>query len=221
MKMMNKNNKIKALIWDWNGTILNDVVHSVNSLNYICDKYSLKSVSVELYKQNFSFPVREFYKGLGFDFAKHDFDMVSHEYINHFKAHKDIQLYPNLKELLAKIHNVGIKQYVLSAMESTLLKEMLIEHGISQYFDHIQGSDDHQANSKVDSGRRLLEKIEIPMENIVLIGDTLHDFEVANELGITSVLVSSGHNTYERLIPVGTQVCDNPEKAIEYLKLID
>lgn len=218
---MNKNNKIKAIIWDWNGTMLNDVVPSVNSLNYICDKYSLRSVSVEFYKHNFSFPVREFYKELGFDFARHDFDMVSHEYINHFKAHKNIQLYPNLKELLDKIHSVGIKQYVLSAMESTLLKEMLIEYGISQYFDYIQGSDDHQANSKVDSGRRLLEKIDILKENIVLIGDTLHDFEVANELGITSVLVSSGHNTYERLILTGAQVCDNPAEAIAFLKVLD
>lgn len=204
----------KAIIWDWNGTMLNDVVGNVESVNYLCNKYGVNSITVEYYKGNFSFPVKSFYETLGFNFLREDFDKVSKEYIEHFKTLPNIELHPNLKDTLAMIKELGIKQYVLSAMESRLLNVMLRDYGIAQYFDEIQGTDDHHAHSKEEYGHLLLEKIDTPRENIVMIGDTLHDAEVAKALGIKVILVSSGHNTHDRLKESGAEVFDNPVEAI-------
>ncbi len=60
--------KVKQLIWDWNGTLLDDVRMCVNVMNVLLDKYALPELTCEKYKQVFDFPVKDYYANLGFDF---------------------------------------------------------------------------------------------------------------------------------------------------------
>ena len=39
-----------------------------------------------------------------------------------------------------------------------------------------------------------------------MIGDTIHDMEVANELNIDSILIANGHQSYDRLIKLKNEV---------------
>ena len=60
--------KYKHIIWDWNGTLLNDRWVCVNGINNCLKKRGLSSISEETYKSIFTFPVKDYYKKLGFDF---------------------------------------------------------------------------------------------------------------------------------------------------------
>jgi phosphoglycolate phosphatase len=73
----------------------------------------------------------------------------------------------------------------------------------------IVGLDDHYAVSKVEQGRRLLNESELNKEETIIIGDTLHDFEVARELGIGCILIADGHQSKHRLEKSGTMVLDS------------
>ena len=75
----------------------------------------------------------------------------------------------------------------------------LKQKAIINYFENISGIEDHYAHSKVEIGKGLLQKIPFSKQEIVLIGDTLHDLEVAEELRVDCVLVANGHQSRKRL----------------------
>ncbi len=61
---------IKHIIWDWNGTIVNDAPLFVNIMNKSLRAASLPSITLNDYKNLFVFPVVDFWKKLGFQFNK-------------------------------------------------------------------------------------------------------------------------------------------------------
>ena len=69
---------MKHIIWDWNGTLLDDLDVSMDALNSILTKEQLPLVlDKDEYRKYFQFPVIEYYKKVGFDFAKTPFPILS------------------------------------------------------------------------------------------------------------------------------------------------
>ncbi len=62
------------------------------------------------------------------------------------------------------------------------------------------------AGSKVARGRELIARVNEPLEQTVLIGDTDHDLEVGKALGIDVILVDHGHQDILRLQKVHSKV---------------
>jgi phosphoglycolate phosphatase len=91
-------------------------------------------------------------------------------------------------------------------MEQHALSRSIRNLGIDDYFEMITGIDDHYANGKEDAARRLMSHAGLEKKHCMLIGDTLHDAEVAQVLGIDCILVSAGHQSEERLLATGYPV---------------
>jgi phosphoglycolate phosphatase len=102
-----------------------------------------------------------------------------------------------------------VRQFVLSAMEHQMLEKTLEMKGITHFFEGVAGLKDHYAVSKIELGRQLISDHKIDTDAVWLIGDTLHDFEVATELGIKCILIADGHQSVERLMQTGGMVIDS------------
>jgi len=198
--MKKKNKEYKYIIWDWNGTIFNDTAFCVEIMNGILTKNRLPLLTIEAYKQVFDFPVKDYYQKLGFDFEKKSFEIVGTEFITKYNdKHFSCMLHEGIKDLLLKLNEKKYKQFVLSAREKTKLAEDLKQYDIYKLFIDIAGLNDHYANGKVGIGKKMMETHNITAKNCLLIGDTLHDAEVAAELNIDCLLIANGHQTYEKL----------------------
>ena len=64
---------VKTIIWDWNGTLLDDLDLSLESVNILLEERNLPALSVEKYKDIFCFPIVDYYVKAGFDFEKEAF----------------------------------------------------------------------------------------------------------------------------------------------------
>ena len=84
-------------------------------------------------------------------------------------------------------------------LREELLKPMTQEFGINTYFEGICGSDNIYAAGKIERGLRMLADYGIAPSETLMIGDTLHDAEVANRLGFACILYAGGHNDEQRL----------------------
>lgn len=188
-----------TVIWDFNGTILNDVELSVEGLNLLRRRRSMSDVTVDQYRGAFGFPVQEYYRGIGFDTKTEDFAELSREYHDFYFAEMyRCRPHQHIPELIRDLHANGIPQFVLSAMQEPELRRMLIELGISEYLDAVYGLGDLLAHSKVDRGRDLMQHQSIVADRAVMIGDTDHDVEVARALGVTPITLTLGHQAPER-----------------------
>lgn len=162
------------------------------------------------YREVFSFPVREYYEKAGFDFSKEDFAIPAREFIDLYNdGVARCSLFSQATEVLDFFRMKNIHQFVLSAMKQDMLEITLKQQQISGYFEKIVGLDDHYAVSKIDRGRQLLKDSGLVKQETIIIGDTLHDFEVANELGVRCILIADGHQSKQRLLSAKTTVLDS------------
>ena len=208
--------KPSHILWDFNGTILDDVQIGVDSMNMLLASNGYdKRLDTKSYKDVFGFPVKDYYKRIGFDFDKKSFDALAVEWVDIYNSLAGrAVLCPNVLPALEFVKSRGVKQLILTASEVTMVKEQLEKFGISGYFEEIIGQDNIKAYGKTESARMWFASAK--PENAVLIGDTPHDAETAEELGIGCLLVSCGHQSDARLSSYGRVFAD-PLQAVGYL----
>ncbi len=197
---MKKHPEVSSVLWDWNGTLLNDVKVSLLSVNQELAARNLPRITEEFYRSHFDFPVKDFYEKLGINFSKDNFDEMSFRFLEtYFQNLRLASLHKGVVETLTFLKGKGIRQYVLSAMEQKRLEKMLADYGIDRFFDKIQGLEDIYADGKMVAGKKLVADEMIDVSSSWMVGDTLHDLEVAEALGLHCILFSGGHQTPERL----------------------
>jgi phosphoglycolate phosphatase len=196
-----------SVIWDWNGTLLNDLGHCIASINILLKKRNLPALDDAHYREVFSFPVKEYYQKIGFDFTKEDFAIPAKEFIDIYDQNiESCGLHNHAKEVLSYFHEKGARQFVLSAMRQNMLELTLKHNDIFDFFEGVAGLNDHYAVSKIERGRQLIDQFKINKDECFIIGDTNHDFEVAQEIGIKCILIADGHQSERRLRETGATV---------------
>lgn len=195
------------VIWDWNGTLLDDADACVKAINTLLRRRHMAPVSLQQYLEVFDFPVRDYYLRLGFDFSRDDWSKVAEEYHAVYAATSQASpLRDGVPALLDALRSRAVRLSVLSACELTLLRRMMAERGVLDRFDHIYGLSDLYAHSKVDLGHALLNESSTPRSHALLVGDTTHDFEVAQAMGIPCLLMTGGHQCGAKLRSCGCPV---------------
>ncbi|NOZ35195.1 MAG: HAD family hydrolase [Chlorobi bacterium] len=210
--------KYKHIIWDYNGTLLNDVELCVDIINELLEARYMKKISVAEYKQLFDFPVKAYYEKIGFDFKKESFEKVGTEFIIQYdKRSNKTKLQAGAYELIQSISDANIKQSILSARKKEQLDEELTKFEIFNFFDYVFGLDNHYAGGKTEIGKQLIKKVGLPPEQILLIGDTTHDCEVASMLGINALAVSYGHHPKEKFKQYEVEIAESVKELKDYI----
>lgn len=199
--------KYNHIIWDWNGTIINDVDLCINIVNGVLERRNLPKLTKEKYKSIFTIPVKDYYLKAGFDFTKESFEKLGKEWMDEYEERKfECNLYDDLINVMNAISDSGLEQSILSAYMQENLVYMIKYFEIEKYFSHIVGLDNIYAAGKLELGKNLIQKLGNGKSKALVIGDTIHDFEVAKEIGADCVLISNGHQSSERLRETGGSV---------------
>lgn len=210
-----------SVIWDWNGTIVNDASIFIKIMNGFLSERSLPLISLEQYRSNFVFPVKNYYERLGFDFSEESFESLSLVFIEKYKkAMFAPPLVGDIKGLLSLLSEKQVSQYIVSAQEHLLLKKAVNYYNVGRFFKEVKGINNYQATSKISIAKDLFNASLKKTKQIVLIGDTEHDAEVAKELNIDCFLVSYGHCTHKKLLKTGFNVFDSVSALKAALKNI-
>ena len=198
--------KYTQIIWDFNGTILNDVQTGIDAVNVLLDRYGKKKIeSVEQYRKAFGFPVIDYYDSIGLE--RENFDRYAPEWVEEYTLREpDAPVFDGVIEVLAFFKQCSIPQYLLSATELTMLGRQVDRLGNRPYFDELIGQDGIEAHGKIGTAKRFAERIK--PQRALFIGDSLHDFEVARTIGAECVLLAWGHQDRARLEATGCRVYD-------------
>ena len=205
----------KCLIWDWNGTLLDDVPAAVNALNRMLVKRGASPISIDHYRSRFGFPVRPFYAELGVDLNHWDWDEICEDFHSYI-AEEPQSIREDAVAALQLAKDYGFNQCVLSALRQDLLECSLEKNGLMRFFDLVYGVDNLDGASKLQRGQELVAALGADADDAIMIGDTLHDAEVAKALGIDCVLVSCGHQKSGRLAAAGVPVVPSLVEAVNH-----
>lgn len=207
------------VVWDWNGTLLDDTQAALDTLNAMLARRGGRPITLDSYRDNFAFPVKPYYESIGVCLANEDWDALAREYHDVY-AEQPKRLNAEATAALARVRAAGVGQSVLSALRQDLLEAALEEHGIRGYFDNVFGVDNLNGESKLGRARELLARLAsagTAASEVVVIGDSLHDKEVADALGVRCVLCAQGSHAAWRLrqvAPVGDTLLDALDIAL-------
>ena len=190
---------IKQVLWDWNGTLLNDLQYGIDVRNRSFPAFGLPRInSLEEYYEQFTFPIALYYQRAGV--TDEIFDEVAHAWMAEYvRGFSEVKLFEDAVSALRFFREAGIKQVILSATKLDMLKEQVAQFSIEGYFDEFLGLSDIYAKSKEAIGLSYLQSCCIAPQETCMIGDTLHDAEVADKLGTKCLLIPRGHQNRKTL----------------------
>ena len=219
---LNKTEKFSSLetiLWDWNGTLLDDVDICITAMNKMLSDRKMATINSDFYYTNFTFPVIRYYEAMGWDFTKESFSDISIEFMSNYDAiFNSSPLHKNTFETLDYFKKQGYKQIVVSALEHNRLIESLAIHGLDQFFDTAYGIENILGGGKIHLAKKMIEQQNLNPEKACMIGDTEHDLEVAEAIGTQCILVAHGHHKIERLQQLNVKVVNNFAELKEVLK---
>ena len=113
----------ELILWDWNGTLLDDVELCENALNRLLQRYGYpQRYDHEQYRAIFGFPVEDYYVRAGFDFTRHSFAELAESYMeDYIPASAACPLMAGAADALEAFKNAGLRQVILSASPVTTL----------------------------------------------------------------------------------------------------
>jgi phosphoglycolate phosphatase len=200
----------KHIIWDWNGTLLDDAWLCVEIMSEMLARRDLPPLSMDRYEQIFGFPVVDYYRMVGFDFAIEPFEQLSDEFMATYNRRvRECPLRTGARDVLLTGQQRGITQSILSAMQQDTLNALLDHFDLRAFFTSVTGLDNHHAAGKLARAQDWIAAQNLPRTAILLVGDTVHDVEVAQALGVDGVYIHSGHHSRARLVAAGAPLLDS------------
>jgi phosphoglycolate phosphatase len=206
------------VVWDWNGTLFDDAWLCRDIVNGLLAQHGKPALSEQRYQEVFDFPVRDYYRRAGFDFSRVPYEILANRFIEQYETRRgECRLRNGAMESLQRCRGLNVTQSILSVYPQRSLAGIVEALGIRGFFASLYGLENHYAAGKVEIGRRMMRETGHFPQRTVLVGDTTHDWEVAQTLGIGCVLMPGGHHARARLETCGTIVKDSLAEAAAWI----
>jgi phosphoglycolate phosphatase len=214
--------KLKHIIWDWNGTLVRDAITSWEQVNKILIPYNIPPITFNQFQEYYTHPISFLYKQAGLHLEEEKYEEVSQKWFELFKVAQDgVVLYEDTVKVLSYVKAISSTQSILSALLQTILSDCVSAYNLQEYFSNIFGLLHDFGGSKLSRGEELIQTLidqsngDFSKEECILIGDSCHDAEVAQALGIKCALVSRGLQSISKLNSTGFPVFSNFDELIE------
>ncbi len=215
-----KKRRYKHIIWDWNGTLFDDAWLCIDVMNGCLMRRNLPQLTAERHRKVFQFPVKNYYINLGFDFGKEPFEVSGTEFIREYEKRKfECRLREDAIEVLHEFHKGGIGQSILSACQQENLNSLVDYWELSIFFEKLIGLRNHYARGKMGNGLQWIKTWSHNPEEVVLVGDTVHDYEVSVAMGIDCILIDGGSATRARLVACEKPVLRHLKDLLNYIEV--
>ncbi|TDQ52431.1 HAD family hydrolase [Actinorugispora endophytica] len=214
-------NGVRHIVWDWNGTLLDDNHANLAAVNRVCAQFGREPVDLEYWRRVFRRPLVSCYEELlGRPFADGEWQLVNESYDSHYlDMLPSCDLADGVAETLHDWRTSGGTQSLLSMASHDHLVPLITERGLTVHFTRVDGRRyDTDADSKAEHLVNHLRELDIDPAETVLIGDIDDDARAAGEAGAAAVLVATGLMSRERLEATGRPVAGSVAEAVRLLR---
>lgn len=202
---------IRAVLFDWDGTVADTRPGIFNSVRYAIGQYGIADKPDDELRYFIGPPL--------YDGFEHVFG-VSPELANELtetyrvyyrdKGIFECNVYEGVGDLLRELHDAGVKTAVVSSKPKEFLDRLVEHFGLADHLDAVVGPamDNHNSNKTVLVNQALKELMLLP-STVAMIGDRHFDMEGAKAAGVNAVGVLYGYGTEEELCKAGADaICD-------------
>ena len=210
--------RYRHIVWDWNGTLLNDAKLCYEIMRDFAAERNLSSFTFEEYQDFITHPAQDCYVSLGFDFLTESYEELAELFHERYEERRPgLSLHTSVVDILTTLTEDGVTHSIVSAHPHTILVESVKVFNLTNRFIHIRGIDDKLARGKIDNGKAWAKEMDFEPSEVVFIGDTDHDAEVAAAMGLDCILIAKGFQSKKRLDSACTNVLGSLEELLSFL----
>jgi phosphoglycolate phosphatase-like HAD superfamily hydrolase len=203
------------LVWDWNGTLLDDLPLVVAATNASIAQHGIAPITAEEHRRDFFRPIVDYYAMLlGRPIDEEEFaglDKVFHTAYSDGLASCALAL-----DAVTALRSWTGTQSLLSMWFHTELVPVVHRYGLAGYFSRVDG-----LRATIGGGSKTphliahLSELGLTGPDCVLIGDSVDDSDAAAAVGARCVLYGGGFTGSERLRATGRPVARSLAEAVE------
>jgi len=205
------------LVWDWNGTLLDDLGIVVEAVNRSIAVFGLDTITADDYRDHYTRPVRDFYDRLFRRTIEDDEWLILNAGFHdaYFELARDADLAPGAHEAMGMVAEAGWSQSLLSMSPQDWLEEIVDRLGLSERFELIDGLSGPTGGLKAGHLEEHLETLGLAGESVAVVGDTPDDVAAARHVGAIPILFHGGSHHRELLESEGVPVAETVVEAVE------
>ena len=196
---------IRNVIFDWSGTLVDDLPAVWRASNHVFEKAGVPAISLEEFRAEFCLPFKKFYDHYTPGVPMEKLEEWFH---GHFRTVQDlVEELPHAREFLHFCRAHRIRTFLLSTVHEAHFAVQAQATGFAPFLDRpYLGVWDKRAKIK-----EILTENQLNPAETVFIGDMQHDIETAKHGGIHSCAVLTGYNRLEQLR------ASEPDLIVEHL----
>jgi phosphoglycolate phosphatase-like HAD superfamily hydrolase len=212
--------RLSHVVWDWNGTLLDDNHAVLAAVNGVCAGFGRAGLTWPEWQAAYARPMRLSYEQV-LGRALDDMEWANVDKVYHERYEEVLHtcaLATGLPDLLRTVAESGRTQSLLSMWFHSRLTPTVDGFGLTQYFTRVDGlPGEIGGGSKADSLVQHLAAQDLDPAKVVLIGDVVDDANAARAAGTECVLVTTGAMTRAALAATGMPVTDSLTEALQLL----
>ncbi len=183
----------RNLIFDWSGTLCDDLALTIEATNYVLAQYGREPLTTEAFRNEFQLPYPGYYAWKTPEARLEDLENL---YRKAFDASATgVTLLPHARDFIRYCAASGIRCFILTSMDPKAFDSQVRALGLFPYFEHIHSG----IHNKEEHIPLLMKQHGLRPEDTAFIGDMQHDIDAAHRVGITGIGVLTGYNNAQQL----------------------
>ncbi len=183
-----------SLIFDWSGTLCDDLSLTLQATNYVISRYGLPPLDRAAFRAEFQLPYPAYYSWKTPGVPIEELENHYRHILNSPEA-VPVSVLPHAREFLDFCRACGIRCFILSSMDSAAFTRQARELGVLDYFEGIHTGILHK-DAHIHT---LLAQHGLRAADVAFIGDMQHDMVAAHAAGVCAIGVLTGYNNAAQL----------------------
>lgn len=183
----------RNLIFDWSGTLCDDLALTIEATNYVLAQYNRPALSREAFRAEFQLPYPDYYAAKTPEAKLEDLENFYRFAFD--SSSLQVTEIPHARAFLEFCRTRGIRCFVLTSMDPRAFDEQSRHLNLHHYFEHIHSG----VHNKEHYIPGLMKQHGLRAAETAFIGDMQHDINAAHCVGITGIGVLTGYNNATQL----------------------
>lgn len=204
------------VIWDWNGTLLDDLPIVVEAVNACLRSQGAPSIDADTYRSRFVRPLNGFYEGLLGRPVDDDFLLELDNVFQdaYWDGFDDAELNAEAEEAIRSLASAGVTQSIASMLWHDMLVPTVGGFGLDEFMVALDGNRGTVGESKDQHMVHHVERLrrmypELGRQTMTVIGDLVDDAGAARAADVGCVLYDGGSQPRQLLEGEGVPVVDS------------
>lgn len=202
---------IRNLLFDWSGTLADDLGPVLAATNAIFHHYGRSPISREDFRRHFRLPFADFYSEF---LPEATAEGLQPLYERYFHALQDgVTLLPGAREVLDYCRAKDIRTFLLSTIHEQHFATQASQLGVLDAFEHPYIG----IMDKREKIRDILHTHALNPAETAFVGDMVHDIETARHGGVLDIAILTGYDPADKLIAAQPSVIVENLAALQRL----